>query len=154
MKIHLKKACVDDAELIFNMQISSFAPLLEKYKDFDTNPGNDTIKKVIARLEDPLSSNYLIIADKKIVGSICVVMMDKSSEKRISPLFILPQYNNKGIAQAAIREAERIHGKENWTLETALQEEKNCHLYEKMGYKFTGKSEKINERLTLILFAK
>ena len=59
-----------------------------------------------------------------------------------------------GIAQKAIQEVEEIHGNDNWKLETILQEEKNCHLYEKMGYKKTGKTEKINEKLTLVFYEK
>ena len=40
------------------------------------------------------------------MGAICIVD-DKTKEnpKRISPLFVLPQYRNKGIAQQAIAKA-------------------------------------------------
>ena len=47
-----------------------------------------------------------------------------------------------------------MHGNENWELDTILQESKNCHLYEKMGYRRTGKTEVINERLTLTFYEK
>lgn len=59
-----------------------------------------------------------------------------------------------GIAQQAIAEAERIHGSEGWELDTILQEKGNCYLYEKMGYKATGKTEEINQRLTLVYYEK
>lgn len=39
-------------------------------------------------------------------------------------------------------------------LETAFEEKGNCHLYEKMGYKSTGKRMKINDKLNLILYYK
>lgn len=45
-------------------------------------------------------------------------------------------------------------GNENWELDTILQESKNCYLYEKMGYCRTGKTEVINERLTLVFYEK
>ena len=35
-----------------------------------------------------------------------------------------------------------------------LQEPINCHLYEKMGYRQTGKTEVVNERLTLTFYEK
>jgi len=35
-------------------------------------------------------------------------------------------------------------------LETPHDLEKNHHLYEKMGYVKTGKTEKINDRLTIV----
>lgn len=39
-------------------------------------------------------------------------------------------------------------------LDTILQEKGNCYLYEKMGYRKTGKTEKINDRLTLVFYEK
>lgn len=66
----------------------------------------------------------------------------------------LPEFQGRGIAQEAIRLCEEIHGKREWELETILQEKKNCHLYEKMGYRNTGKTEVINEKLTLVFYVK
>ena len=43
----------------------------------------------------------------------------------------MPEYRNKGYAQIAIREAEKIHGVGNWSLDTILQEKGNLYLYEK-----------------------
>lgn len=154
MEIHLKRATIDDAELIWKMQIESFAELLHKYQDFDTNPGNEPIEEIIAELQQSFSYFYLILADGNIVGAIRIVIMPDGIEKRISPLFVLPEYRNKGIAQQAILEVEGIHGRESWALETVLQEKENCYLYEKMGYRDTGRREIINERITLVLYEK
>jgi ribosomal protein S18 acetylase RimI-like enzyme len=52
---------------------------------------------------------------------------------------VLPQYQRLGIAQKAIRMVEALHGSSNWELSTILQEKVNCRLYEKMGYRQTGK---------------
>lgn len=46
MDIILEKATETDAEVIFQMQIDSFSPLLHKYKDYETNPANETIEKL------------------------------------------------------------------------------------------------------------
>ena len=35
-----------------------------------------------------------------------------------------------------------------------LQEEGNCHLYEKLGYYRTGHTEKINDVMTLVFYRK
>ncbi len=35
---------------IHEMQINSFMPLLEKYQDYDTNPANEPLERVITRL--------------------------------------------------------------------------------------------------------
>ncbi len=45
MEMHLEKAKETDAEVIFQMQIDSFSPLLHKYKDYETNPANESIEK-------------------------------------------------------------------------------------------------------------
>lgn len=58
------------------------------------------------------------------------------------------------LLRANIDNAKEIHGSANWELDTILQERRNCHLYEKMGYRQTGKTEVINERLTLTFYEK
>ena len=88
------------------------------------------------------------------VGAIRVIDFKSDGNKRISPIFILPQYQNKGIAQIAMQLCEQLHGSENWELDTILQEEGNCYLYEKMGYHRTGKTVAINDKLTLVFYEK
>lgn len=154
MKFELKKANIEDAELIWKMQIKSFAKLLEKYEDYDTNPGNEPLEKIIYRFNQSYTSYYLIVYEDSIVGAIRVADRKDNSLKKIAPIFVLPEYQNKGIAQLTIKEIEKIHGENNWELDTILQEEGNCHLYEKMGYKRTGKTQVVNEKLTLVFYEK
>lgn len=154
MKINLVKATVNDVELIHKIQIEAFAELLNKYQDFDTSPANEPIEKVLWRLEQDTTYFYLIEYKNKYVGAIRVVDQKNGTPKRISPLFILPEYQNKGIAQKAIIEAEKIHGNTNWELDTILQEKGNCYLYEKMGYNTTGKTKQINDKMTLVFYKK
>lgn len=45
MEITLEKATESDAAAIFQMQIDSFNSLLNKYKDYATNPANESIEK-------------------------------------------------------------------------------------------------------------
>lgn len=66
----------------------------------------------------------------------------------------MPEYRGKGIAQKAIEKAEEIHGNNNWELSTVKEEKGNCYLYEKMGYKLTGASEIINEKMTIVYYKK
>ena len=52
-------------------------------------------------------------------------------------------------------EIERLHPDiERWFLDTIKEEARNCHLYEKIGYKKTGKSEAVNEKMTLVYYEK
>lgn len=52
------------------------------------------------------------------------------------------------------KEAERIHGKHHWKLDTILQEKGNCYLYEKLDYHKTGKTEIINDKMTIVFYEK
>ena len=154
MNVELVRASMEDAETIWRMQRIAFAELLERYQDFDTNPGNEPLEKVQWRFSFPATYFYFIQVDDMNAGAIRVIDHHDDSPKRISPLFVLPEFCGKGVAQAAIREAERIHGSSNWSLDTILQEKGNCHLYEKMGYRQTGETRVINDRLTLVLYKK
>lgn len=155
MKVKLLRVTIEDAQELHSMQIKAFKELLDKYQDFDTNPANENIENVKKRLEQPFTYYYFICIDSQKAGAIRIVdKKEKGKRKRISPLFILPEFQGKGIAQKAIQLCEEIHGKEEWELETILQESKNCHLYEKMGYKKTDKIKAINEKLTLVCYKK
>ena len=155
MKVTLLRANIDNAKEIHAMQVEAFKELLEKYQDFDTSPANENVEKVEARLKQDFTFYYFICIGRQKVGAIRIVdKKEAGKNKRISPLFILPEFQGEGIAQTAIRLCEEIHGNENWELDTILQEPRNCHLYEKMGYRQTDKTEVINEKLTLIIYEK
>lgn len=155
MKVELLRANIGDAKDLHAMQIKAFKELLDKYQDFDTNPANESVEKVEARLKQDFTFYYFICVGQQKVGAIRIVdKKEIGKNKRISPIFILPEFQGKGIAQEAIRLCEEVHGNGNWELDTILQESKNCHLYEKMGYRQTGKTEVINERLTLTFYEK
>ncbi|MDQ1005223.1 hypothetical protein QFZ28_005801 [Neobacillus niacini] len=94
MDVILEKATNDDAQSIFDMQVKAFMPLLEKYKDYDTNPANETIDRVFTRINNPNGGFYKILVDNILVGAICVVW--KERVHWISPMFILPKYQGKG----------------------------------------------------------
>ena len=155
MTVELIKAKETDAEEIWKMQKSAFAELFEKYKDFDTSPANEPLDKVILRLRQTFTYFYFIRLNGKNIGAIRVVDKKSSTEpKRISPLFILPEFRNKGYAQSAILQVEKVHGASNWELDTILQETSTCRLYEKTGYRKTDRIKKINTDMTLIFYKK
>lgn len=153
--ITLRRAGTEHANQIWKMQIEAFSKLYEKYQDTETSPATESIEKVIMRLQQPFTYYYFIEHDGEVVGAIRVVdKKEVGKAKRISPIFIMEQYRNRGLAQLAMEEAERLHGSDNWELDTILEEEGNCYLYEKMGYRKTGKAEKINENMTIVFYRK
>ena len=154
MNIELKKVTREDIETVWKMQVEAFTGLLEKYQDFDTSPAAEPIDKVIARFEQPWTTYFFIVADGEKVGAVRVVDMKDGSRKRISPIWIMSEYRNKGYAQDTILAVEEIYGSDNWCLDTILQEKGNLHLYEKMGYHQTGRVEKINDRMDIVFYEK
>lgn len=155
MNIGLQKATIVDAGEIHSMQICSFRSLLEKYQDFDTNPGNETVDRVIERLSQDFTDFYIIKNGENAVGAIRVVKLHNGDRCRISPIFVIPQFQGRGIAQQVFSEIEQRYRPMNgWELDTILEETGNCHLYEKLGYAKTGRTHKINDRMTLVFYEK
>ncbi len=154
MNVELVPVKREDIETVWKMQVEAFSGLLEKYQDYDISPAADTIDKVIARFEQPWSTYYFIVAENAKVGVIRIIDKKDGSRKRISPIWIMSEYRNKGYAGQAIREAEKIYGENNWCLDTILQEKGNCHLYEKLGYHQTGQIDKISDLMDIVYYEK
>ena len=151
MTVELIRAGIDDAQELWQMQKTAFAELLERYRDYETNPASEPLERTVQRLCDA-SSFYFIVSGGEKVGAVRVV--EGGERKRISPIFIMPQHRRKGLAQQAIRIVEQLHGEHNWELSTILQETGNCRLYEKLGYRRTGQVQRINERMDLVFYEK
>lgn len=155
MKIKLVRIGVEEADKLWEMQVEAFQELYERYQDVETSPATEKVEKIQIRLNQSFTYYYFIEESGKYVGAIRIVDKKESGKsKRISPIFIMPEYRNKGYAQKAMQLAEKIHGSSNWELATILQEKGNCHLYEKMGYHQTGKTAIINNKMTLVFYKK
>ena len=155
MEISLKQV-ISENELknLWKMQICAFSDLLSKYKDFETNPGAESLERVIEKYQQPWTKYYFIINGDTIVGGVRVIDKKNESRKRISPIWIMKEFRGNGYAQKAIIELEKLYGSTNWCLDTILQEKGNIHLYEKLGYHQTGKTEKINNLMDIVFLEK
>ena len=153
-KVLLRKAVEGDIPTIWEMQVEAFKGLLEKYRDFDISPAAESVDKIAARFAQPWTTYFFIVAEGEYVGAIRVVDKKDGSRKRISPLWIMEEYRGKGYAQEAILAVEELYGPDHWELDTILQEKGNLHLYEKMGYRQTGRVEHINERMDIVFYEK
>ncbi|MBE5833370.1 MAG: GNAT family N-acetyltransferase [Butyrivibrio sp.] len=154
MSVELRKAEKEDMHKLWEMQVEAFKGLLDKYHDYDMNPAAESYERILQKYDFGGTTYYFIVADGTDVGGIRIIDKKDGSRKRISPLWIMPEFRNKGYAQQAIFAAEQLYGIDNWKLDTILQEEGNIHLYEKLGYKRTGKIEKINDVMDIIYFEK
>ena len=151
MEVQLVKANAGDVLLLHDIQTKAFQPILEKYLDYETNPANEPINRLFEKIQ--YSSFFKIVVEGKVVGGIRVVRKDKSYW--ISPIFVLQEFQGKGIAQQAICQAEKLFTQySTWELQTILQEQGNCYLYEKLGYERTNYEHVVNDKMTLIGYKK
>lgn len=155
MRIILQEATESDAASIHEVQLAAFAPLLKKYRDHGTSPATEPMEKTISRIKNPNSHYYKILADEELAGAIHIVRKEINGSLWISPIFIGPDHQKKGIAQTAMLMAEeRFADDKVWELSTLAEERGNCYLYEKLGYGRTGQEQKINDRATLVYYKK
>lgn len=151
--LELRMTNRSDCPRIHAIQVKAFAPLLEKYLDFDTNPAAESVERIYQRYEQPFTDYYFIERNGTQIGMLRVC--DFGETCRLSPICILPEYQGYGYAQQAINIMEkRYPAAKRWELDTILQETKLCYLYEKLGYKKTGKFEKIKDGMDLVFYAK
>lgn len=152
--IELVHATPEDAPALYAMQKAAFAPLLERYRDYDTSPAAEPLSRTEYRLAQPETYYYFILADGERVGAVRVCDWKDSRPKRISPIFILPEHQSKGVGMRAMRLIEALHGETNWSLGTIKQEERDCHFYKKLGYRLSGEETVVNERMTIVGYIK
>lgn len=154
MEISLFKSGVNEASVIHEMQIKAFMPLLNKYQDYETSPANESIGRTIDRFNQTFTDYYLIKQDNMSVGAIRIVRKENKIY-RVSRIFVLPEYQGKGIAQKVFSMIEDIYNDSlGWELDTILQEQGNCYLYEKLGFRKTGQTKQINDKMTLVFYEK
>ena len=151
--ISLLSAGEKDIPLLHQLLVESFAPLLKKYQDFDTNPAAESVERIYQRFAQPFTDYYLILEGETPVGMLRVC--DFGDTCRLSPICILPKFQGQGYAQQAILLAEALYPAVIcWNLDTILQEPKLCHLYEKLGYRRTGEYRPIKEGMDLVFYCK
>lgn len=154
MDVKLEKASDKDSNAIFEIQVNAFKPLLEKYKDYNTNPANESVDRVKTRINYANGGFYKILFKDILVGAMCIFWKE-DTQFWISPMFISPGYQGKGIAQKAIVLIQEMFPQAvSWELKTILEEERNCYLYEKIGFQVIGEKHILNENSTLIHYKK
>lgn len=132
----------------------SYLPLLEKYHDEKENPANKAVEDILLDLRRENSEAYLLILDDKPIGYVRVGQR-AIGEYSIADLAILPDYQGNGYAQFFLKEIEKIYYMaEKWSLVTIKEEEKDCHLYEKLGYVQKGILQEVNKDMHFVLYVK
>lgn len=88
----------------------------------------------------------------KKLWSTCGINVNKDNTYYLDCLCVIPEYENKGIGQKAVRFIEsQFPDAVCWALETPADKEKNL-FYKKMGYAITN--EYMNGSVKVVLFEK
>ena len=155
-KLSFKKATNSDLDKIIFMYRKSFKDLYEKYLDEDTNPYKEP-KTLIKHKMLMLNSDYFFIQkDNESIGLIRILTDPKTNQGKVSPILILPNWQNQKLAQKAMLDIEKKFSQvKTWYLDTIKQEAKLIHLYLKIGYQIIpGKHKHIKDGMDLVYFIK
>ena len=151
-EVNLREVTEDEIPELYRMQVESFMPLYEKYHD-EGSPAIEPIERIRRRFEVENRKYYFIMMDGTKAGVINIGHNDPNEKEVafISPIFILPEFQNRGIGYTAIQKAFEILPRvKTWKLDTILQEPANCHLYEKCGFVRVGEEKPVNDKMTLV----
>lgn len=157
--IELKLVTEGEAECLYRLQVEAFMPLYEKYQDDDTSPAKESLERVTEKIIEDNSDFYFIVFHGEKVGGVRIRWYQGKKVFEninwISPIFIIPKFQNKGIATKVIEQLFGIYPNTiEWRLDTIKQETGNCHLYEKCGFVRVGEDIVVNEKMTLVGYAK
>lgn len=157
--IELKLATKEEAKCLHRLQVEAFMPLYEKYQDEKTSPAKESLERIIEKITEENSDFYFIIFNGEKIGGVRVRWHQRKTVYEnvnwISPIFIIPKFQNKGIASKVIEQLFCNYPNTiEWRLYTIKQEPGNCHLYEKCGFVKVGDDIVVNEKMTLVNYVK
>ena len=154
MNIELSVVSEKELKKVWKMQKIGFAEWDKKYHEGKKSVANEPYKKILERFKRHGVIYHFILKDKEPIGVICVRTDETTGIKQIAPIWIMPDFINQGYGQKAIKLLEEIHGTSGWELRTGINEKRNIHFYEKLGYKKTEGIETINKYLSIITLVK
>ncbi len=122
----MKLVTEDETECLHRLQVEAFMPLYEKYQDDDTSPAKESLKRVTEKIIEENSDFYFIVFHGEKVGGVRVVgiKVKRCIKTLIGYLlfFIIPEFQNKGIASTMIEQLFDIYQIPiEWRLDTIKQ---------------------------------
>jgi ribosomal protein S18 acetylase RimI-like enzyme len=151
LDLEIRRTLIEEAEEILNIQKEAFLADLEIYKDYETSPATEPIKKLLYKINK--NFHYTILINNKIIGG-AELRFDSDTECYINRIFMLPEFQNKGLGTKIMNhfDMDFPHIKK-WTLCTPHLNFRNHGFYEKLGYKKVGEHN-VKEGLNLINYLK
>jgi len=109
----------------------------DRYKDAFTE---DTLRKRAERISNPPEGEILLVAKEndRTIGLCRVVISD--TENRIQAIYVLPEYQGKGIGRKLWEEARKLFDPEkNIHVAVATYNTNAIEFYRRLGFEDTGK---------------
>lgn len=106
-------------------------------------------KTILDSIHHEFSQTYRIIYDNKKVGGLVLNLINDFGELEL--FFVLPEYESKGIGQAAWKEVEKLYPKiKTWITHTPYFEKRNIHFYvNKLGFHIIEFENHFNEEVKM-----
>jgi len=148
---------VSPAELpeILRMYQLAFKPLFDRYHDVETTPYLETLTSLTEKAKQAETEYDFFEVDGCRVGMVRL-LAQSATTMRISPLLILPEYQNRGLAKLMLSALENHFPRVTcWQLDTIIEEPKLVHLYQRAGYQqLPDRCEVLQPGMTIGYFEK
>ena len=103
----VKKFAKENIYDVFRIQQAAYKPLFEKYQDTETNQYTETKEDILMKYTKVVTQGYIFVEDDIVFGVVRIIIRNEFC--KVSALAVLPEYQNRGIAQSALKEIEKIH---------------------------------------------
>ncbi|MFQ6862311.1 MAG: GNAT family N-acetyltransferase [Beduini sp.] len=146
------KATVNDVYKVISVQTQCFIEFLDRYHDDTINPTNESAASIRRYIEDLNSTIYFIKNNDTEIG---IIKLKKEQETiyKIDDFGILPEFRDQHLGTNVMIELQKQYAfVHTWRLSTILEEERNIHFYEKLGFKRVLEAApiKINDQMTIV----
>ena len=141
--VRIRNARYDDIQKILTLLVDTFRPY-ERYYTEDAFVhaillSSDEIRK---RLENPKKLVIVAVIKNQIIGTITATFQD-DRQVHLQSMGVLPDFQGFGIGRLLLEKIERITREKNYKriyFECFEPLKKSIKLYEKYGYRTTGKT--------------
>lgn len=153
-EIYFEEATRENAEYLLKLQHTAYAQMLDRFKDFASNPGNENFESFLKRFDDIESKFLFIKSSNEILGAIRLTEQKDKPYKKLSTLMIWPKYWGRGVAKKTFELLEKTYENQYWVLNTVMEETKLCRLYESLGYVQLEEKLKVKDGMTIVTYMK
>lgn len=147
--LELKKATIDDAQLITDIKTKAFNKEINIYLGRNGGPpGYDEVESEIYIIKNFIA--YKIELDNEIIGALFLISLG-DSKMRFEDFVIEPSFQGKGYGYRVMELVEKTYPNINeWQLSTPVFSVGNQHLYKKFGYLEVSRDEDLIEYIKKI----